>query len=121
MPTCRSTEASTLGYLAGGEDYFTKVAEGGTCKSATFSPLDFWEDHAPATNPKYLGWYSAYIYGERAVSLIEQHAAAATNTTNTPATTDHGDAGADADANAANPFCEELDTILWTTLPSKIP
>ena len=30
---------------------------------------------------------------------------------------DHGD----ADDNAANTFCEELDTILWTTLPSKIP
>ena len=70
--------------LAGGEDYYTKVAEGGACKTATVQPLDFWEDHTPANKTEYLGTYSAFIYAERAVEIINSHASSAARESGEP-------------------------------------
>eukprot|EP01047_Picozoa_sp_COSAG01_P046138 COSAG01_NODE_4307_length_5145_cov_9.287299_6_plen_229_part_00 len=64
---------SSLGYLAGGEDYYTKVAEGSACKTATVQPIDFWENAAPANKSEYLSTYSAFIFAERAVQIISSH------------------------------------------------
>lgn len=52
-----------LGFLGGGEDHYTQRVKAG---------VDLWNDHAPAYGMN--GTYSCYLYSDRAVALIEDHA-----------------------------------------------
>jgi arylsulfatase A-like enzyme len=72
LPASRGFDTS-IGYLAGGEDYYTKVAEGGACKNTTVQPLDLWDGFHPANDTAYQHIYSAFIYAARATQIIAAH------------------------------------------------
>lgn len=68
---------SSLGYLLGAETHYSQEV---TSNGAT--GVDLWEGDAPAYGVN--GTYGDLIFAERAVSIIESHAAAAAEKQQTP-------------------------------------